>query len=219
LAKNIAMNLGFTVLAFIPGAASAKIAKGVVKGGAKAAKALSKLKSATEGADKVSDIVKNVDEVLNIKDAKNILNAADELIKKGGLVGEEAKKAQEVIDICQTVIKAESRKVIPEVIAKTTQGAFALTGLTGGMYSGFNMAGKVLRGDADEISLSDIQGLVGGVAGYKGAKGLFKQYALNKALVDINDPVLSTNSEKVPLRFGNKEIQISSKNKDPKSVK
>jgi hypothetical protein len=121
--KNVAINLGLTILAAIPGAASAKLAKTALKGGAKVAQSLKKVKDAAKTIDEVKDastILAKSEDVISLKDAKNILLASEDLLRNSKFAdeaGEAAKAAtQEVIDACKTLIKAESRKTIANTV-------------------------------------------------------------------------------------------------------
>lgn len=219
--KNVAINLGLTILAAIPGAASAKLAKTALKGGAKVAKSLKKVKDVANTIDSAKDastILAKSEDVIGLKDAKNILLASEDLLKNSNFTDEAAKAAaQEVIDACNTLIKAESRKTIANTVQGVTNLGMATLGLKSGFDSGVNITSKVLNGDAEDISLEDLQGVVLGFAGARGARNLYKNYAINRALVDKNYQDISP--DEIPLEFGNAKIKINSTKKNPKAVK
>lgn len=228
--KNVGINMGLTILSFIPGASSLKAAKSGIKGGAKLVKSLGKLEKVADvarSAGKIDDaaaIMKAADEALDIKDVKNIITSAESILKNKkiatNLSKDQIDEASALLETCQKAIKIQEKvgnasKVLG-TIGQTVNAGMSAYGIGAGAQSIGSIANKLIEDNESDISLGDIHGLIAGVAGVKGTKNLFKTYATRKALVDKTP----TNSDiNIPLKHGDVEINITSKGKSPNKVK
>lgn len=222
LTKNAALNLGFTLLAIVPGLASAKIAKTAVKGGAKVAKSLKKIEKIASIANGkgVAENVKNsakylteVDDVLKPKDIDNIINAAGEIMEAVGKNTPEAQQLSKIIDQCKAINIVNKRKTTGEILSKISpivNTGMASAGILYGGQQTWDTAGKILSGDSEDISLQNIQGIIALTGGIRGARQMFRNYALKKGITDIDEPT-RTNSDNSP-----KEVTLTAEGKEVK---
>ena len=222
LTKNAALNLGFTLLAIVPGLASAKIAKTAVKGGAKVAKSLKKVEKIAEVANStgVAKNVKNsakylteIDDVLKPKDIDNIINAAGEIMEAVGKNTPEAQQLSKIIDQCKAINTVNKRKTTGEILSKISpivNAGMAPVSIVYGGQETWDTAGKILSGDVEDISLQNIQGIVALAGGVRGARQMFRNYAIKKGVTDIDEPT-RTSSDNSP-----KEVTLTVEGKDVK---
>lgn len=157
--NNLAMNLGFTALALVPGLSAAKFAKGAVK-------ATELLKDA-EKAEK-----------LVMKAAKYSKNA--EKVAEAELKLKSIKKAQEVVKNKNVIATALNNKLVKGA-ANTARAGFTVTGAINAGSSAANIWEET-NGleNAGNIRVSDIRGLLGGVGAYKSAKGYADNYLVKR---------------------------------------
>lgn len=158
-ANNLAMNLGFTALALVPGLSAAKFAKGAVK-------ATELLKDA-EKAEK-----------LVMKAAKYSKNA--EKVAEAELKLKSIKKAQEVVKNKNVIATVLNNKIVKGA-ANTARAGFTVTGAINAGSSAANIWEET-NGleNAGNIRVSDIRGLLGGVGAYKSAKGYADNYLVKR---------------------------------------
>lgn len=128
LFKSIGINLGLAALAFIPGAAAAKLVKGATKTAAKVAKVASKTDHA---ADAVKWLAKNA----KVPKGKTIASTSDEILT----AAKEALKNGDITKETYQVLKSTAKTVKPGTIENAT----ARTAL--GLYGqNIREAGKML---------------------------------------------------------------------------
>jgi hypothetical protein len=161
-ASNLGINLGFTLLAAIPGL-------GLTKGAVKAAKVADKLND----AKKVLKNVENGEDIL--KQAKNVVKLAEKAEES-----KTGKKAFEKLFIKNQAIlpKKESLNVATRVLATGGKGFVAGLGVTGALQSIPDIYKDVKEGGLGAIQTGDIRGTLGLVGVGKMTYGHFKKQAL-----------------------------------------
>ena len=161
-ASNLGINLGFTLLAAIPGL-------GLTKGAIKAAKVADKLND----AKKVLKNVENGEDVL--KQAKNVVKLAEK-----AETSKTAKKAFGKLFSANEAIlpKKESLNVATRVLATGSKGFVAGLGVTGALNSIPDMYKDVKEGGLGAIQSGDIRGTLGLAGVGKMAYGHLKKQAL-----------------------------------------
>lgn len=172
--NNLGINLGFTALAFIPGASAAKIGK--------IAKTANKLNNATKFIKDTEKAVKILSKVENLSD--------------------DAKKALKAVDMAKKVITdAEKGKDVTKFINKVTLNPFvkgaattARVGFSGlGISSGIESAKNIIE-DKGNARISDIRGLVAGFAGARAATGMVKNSLIRKG-TELKTPINKVQTE------------------------
>ena len=172
--KNLGINLGFTALAFIPGASAAKIGK--------IAKTASKLKNATKFIKDTEKAVKVLSKVENLSD--------------------DAKKALKAVDMAKKVVAdAEKGKDITKFINKVTLNPITKTAATAarvgfsglGISTGIDSAKNIIE-DGGNARISDIRGLVAGFAGARAATGMVKNSLIRKG-TELKTPINKVQTE------------------------
>ena len=193
--KNLGINLGFTALAFIPGASAVKVGK-IAKNANKLAHA-SKFLKETEKAVKV-------------------LSKTEEL-------ADDAKKAMKAVETAKKLVSnAEKGKDITKFINKVTLNPItktaataARTGFAGlGITNGINSAGDIIsdvnNGGVGSIQLNDLRGLVGGVAGTRAALGMTKNALIRKGTEPIKPfEKIKTETKEDASKFSKTKTKIS----------
>lgn len=221
-ALNLVTNLGFTLLAVIPGLASTKIAKSATKGGVKLAKTLSKLENVANKSKDITDITQKASKNITYKDAKNITNAVSDFIKNSNVSDADKKIAQEVLDVCQDFLKTGQNSKALNIVSNATNLGFTTIGGIAGFSALSDVKDKITSGNADDISLADARGLVAGLGAVKGAKQTFRNYAIKKGITDKTSTVTSepTNSRKdIELEIDGKKFTVNSNSDEAKDVK
>lgn len=172
--KNLGINLGFTALAFIPGASAAKIGK--------IAKTANKLNNATKFIKDTEKAVKVLSKVENLSD--------------------DAKKALKAVDMAKKVIAdAEKGKDVTKFINKVTLNPFtkgaATTARVGfstlGISTGIDSAKNIIE-DGGNARISDLRGLVAGFAGARAASGIIKNSLIRKG-TELKTPINKVQTE------------------------
>ena len=161
-ANNLAMNLGFTALALVPGLSAAKFAKGATKA--------TKLLKDAEKAEK-----------LVMKAAKYSKNA--EKVAEAELKLKSLKKAQEVVKNENVIATVLNNKIVKGT-ANTARAGLTVTGAFNAGSSAANIWEETngLENEGN-IRISDIRGLLGGVGAYKSAKGYTDNYLIKRGTI------------------------------------
>ena len=201
-ATNLGINLGFTLLSAIPGGGLLKAGKtigSVAKKTKVAAKALDEAKDLLKVAEGASKVGKIADEY------KDVIKAADKVVK---MAEKDPRKLEKFINI--------SGKV-----ARTGMiGTGAFMGVNAGINIGGNIAEHGLVDGLGHTKISDLQGIVGGIASAKGIKRNFQEKNLRK----VTDLTTSTKGREITVKFKNapeeiKEIKVTLKNNNKEGLK
>lgn len=172
--KNLGINLGFTALSFIPGASAVKIGK--------IAKTANKLKNASKFIKDTEKAVKVLSKVENVSD--------------------DAKKALKAVDMAKKVVaNAEKGKDVTKFINKVTLNPItkgvattARVGFSGlGISTGIDSAKNIIE-DGGNARISDIRGLVAGVAGSRAALGIGRNALIRKG-TELKTPINKIQTE------------------------
>ena len=161
-ASNLGINLGFTLLAAIPGLG---LTKGAIKA-AKLTKELKTAKTALKAVDGSAELIKNAEKVVKLAEK------AEE--------GKAGKKAFEKLFIKNQAIlpKKESLNVATRVLATGSKGFVAGLGVTGALKSIPDMYKDVKEGGLGAIQSGDIRGTLGLAGVGKMTYGHLKKQAL-----------------------------------------
>lgn len=221
-ALNLVTNLGFTLLAVVPGLASTKIAKSATKGGVKLAKTLQKLENIADKSKDLTNITESISKNITYKDAKNITNAVSDFIKNSKVSDTEKKIAQEVLDACQGFLKTGQNSKALNIVSNVTNLGFTTIGGMAGFNTLMDVKDKITSGNVGDISLADARGLIAGLGAYKGAKQTFRNYAIKKGITDktSTETLEPTNSRKdIELEVDGKKFTVNSNSDEAKDVK
>lgn len=179
--KNLGINLGFTALAFIPGASAVKVGK--------IANTANKLSHATKFLKDTEKAVKILSKTENLaEDAKTALKAVDTAKK---LVSD-AKKGKDVTKFIDKV----TLNPITKTAATAARTGFATIGISNGINSASDIIQDVNNGGLGSIQLNDLRGLVGGVAGTRAAIGIGKNALIRKG----TEPIKSFEKKKTEIK-------------------
>lgn len=117
--KSIGINLGLAALAFIPGAAAAKLVKGASKTAAKVAKVASK-------ADHAADAAKWLAKNAKVPKGKTIASASDEILTAAKEAWKNGDISKETYQVLKSTAKTVKPGTIENATAKTALGLYGL---------------------------------------------------------------------------------------------
>ena len=209
-ATGLGINLAFTLLAAVPGG-------GLLKAGKTASKAGKLGKLIGSSANPAIKAGKKVDQ------AKDLLKVAEESgfkLLKGS--PQDVAKLEESLKVADKIIKnADNPTKLSKILnSKSVKAASNITryGMIGvGASAGINSAGNIIEdvsasGDLSSAKISDLRGLVGGAAAWKGVKQNLNQSRLRKVTESTIVPKELTTTVKfknIPDEFADlKKIEI-----------
>ena len=117
LLKSIGINLGLAALAFIPGAAAAKLVKGATKTAAKVAKVASK-------ADHAADAAKWLAKNAKVPKGKTIASTSDEILTAAKTALENGDITKETYQVLKSTAKTVKPGTIENATARTALGLY-----------------------------------------------------------------------------------------------
>jgi hypothetical protein len=181
-AGNAALNLGFTALSLIPGAASAKLGLKGAKTGIEIAKLATKAEKAEHILKIAKTAIKDAEgvelvgkELLNLNRAKAIVKSAEGLSE----VEKVAKIAKYGIPETKALVKGAFKPAssIVSKAAKLAKPAFLGYGLVNAGTAARQTAQDIEEGGLGNVSIQDARGLVHGVQAVKGLYNLAQVHA------------------------------------------
>lgn len=130
-------------------------------------------KQVGEASKSFTDAAEKLKKSVTVKEAKDTAASLIELNNSTGgkLFGN---KTQEYINALEAIIKAEDSVKRSTIVGRTLGWGLSGYGATQGLGSGVELASGLYHGDLSNFSEQDARNIIGGIAGYRGMRHLWK---------------------------------------------